>query len=80
MILFSHKLDINAVTMRLENVGAPTTPGIVVPTIFPDHHLLNAARMSTSHETMKNALRPKNHPDFEHASAEDNRRRPIITN
>jgi len=72
----SHKLDVNAVTMRLENIGAPTTPEIVVPTIFPDHHLLDAAQM-TSHETMKNALLPKNHLGFEHARAKN--RRPIIT-
>jgi len=73
----SHKLDVNAVTMRFKNVGASTTLGIVVPMMFLDHHLLDAARM-TSHETTKNALRPKNHPGFEHARAEYDRR-PIIT-
>jgi len=49
----------------------------IVPTIFPDH-LPDAARM-ISHETMKNALRPKNHHGFEHARIEDDRQWPIVT-
>jgi len=32
----------------------------------------------TSHETTKNALRPKNYHGLEHARAEDNRRQPIV--
>jgi len=35
-------------------------------------------RRMTSHETTKNALRPKNHHGFKHACAEEDRRWPIV--
>jgi len=48
----------------------------IVPTIFPDH-LQDVTRM-ISHETMKNALHPKNHHGFKHAQrTTDSRLLPI---